>query len=328
MMDKKVKTKIIIGIIFSGFFLALAIRNVSFDHLLAAMSDANYLFLIPAVLLTLLVYWLRAVRWRYLLIPIKPVQNSQLFIITMIGFMVNNVLPVRMGELVRAYLLGKKENLSKSLSLATVVVERLLDSFAILSFSLPIIFIFSFPNWIKRVGIILLIFYAGIICFLFLLHYFSGKIIQILEKLIYPISVGLSQRVEHILKSFCQGLNLFKSRRQIFWIFFYSYSIWVGSALIVLLILHSFHFTLPFYAPFLVLAFIALGASIPSSPGFVGTLQFFCVTGLAFFGIPESEALGFSIVYHACQYIPITSIGLFFMWKNHLHFKELPKEKQ
>jgi len=327
-MDRKVKTKIIIGIIFSGFFLALAIRNVSFSQLLKAMADANYLFLIPAFLLTLLVYWLRAVRWRYLLIPIKPIRNNQLFIITMIGFMVNNVLPVRVGELVRAYLLGKQENLSKSLSLATVVVERLLDSFAILSLSLPILFIFSFPGWIKRVGIIFLIFYALIICFLFLLHYFSVPIIRILEKLIHPISVGFSNRIEHILESFCQGLNLFKFRKQIFWVFFYSYSIWLGASLIVLLVLYAFHFNFPFYAPFLILAFIALGAAIPSSPGFVGTLQFFCVTGLALFGIPESEALGFSIAYHASQYIPITSIGLFFMWKTNMHFKELPKEKR
>ncbi|RLC07525.1 MAG: UPF0104 family protein, partial [Deltaproteobacteria bacterium] len=102
-MNRGIKLKALIGIIFSGFFLAFAIRNVSLGQLGNAMSHANYFFLIPAVLLTLLVYWFRAIRWRYMLIPIKPIQNSQLFTITMIGFMVNNVLPLRIGEVVRAY---------------------------------------------------------------------------------------------------------------------------------------------------------------------------------------------------------------------------------
>ncbi|MBW1678592.1 MAG: flippase-like domain-containing protein [Deltaproteobacteria bacterium] len=326
-MNRGIKLKALIGIIFSGFFLAFAIRNVSFGQLGNAMSHANYLFLIPAVLLTLLVYWFRAIRWRYMLIYIKPIQNSQLFTITMIGFMVNNVLPVRIGEVVRAYLLGKRENLSKSLSLGTVVVERLLDSLTILSFAVPIIFLFSFPLWVKRVGIIFLVFSVGIVCFLFLFHYFSGKIIQSLQKLVAPISSSLSKRIGNMLTSFCEGLKIFKSKSQVFWICFYSYSIWIGASVIVLLILYSFHFTFPFYAPLFILAIIAMGAAIPSSPGFIGTLQFFCVAGLALFGIPESEALGFSIVYHASQYFPITLLGLFFMWKGRLGFKEITKKE-
>ncbi|MBN2468546.1 MAG: flippase-like domain-containing protein, partial [Deltaproteobacteria bacterium] len=305
----------------------LAVRNVRVDHLATALATANYLFLIPAVLLTLLVYWFRAVRWRYMLIPIKPVHDSQLFTITMIGFMANNILPVRIGELVRAYLLGKRENLSKSLSLGTVVVERLLDSLTIMSLSVPFVLFFAFPPWVKQVGIVFLVIYAGVISLLLLLYFFSEKITRVLERLLSPISPAFSDRIEHIVDSFCQGLTLFKSWRQVFWILVYSYFIWVGASLIVMLILYSFHFIVPLYAPFFMLAMITLGASIPSSPGFVGTLQFFCVAGLAFFGIPEGESLGFSIVYHASQYVPITVLGLFFMWKGHLRFKELPKEK-
>ncbi len=126
-----------------------------------------------------------------------------------------------------------------------------------------------------------------------------------------------------MLMSFCEGLKIFKTKKQVFWICCFSCFIWVGASLILMVFLYAFHINLPFYAPFLLLVIIATGVAIPSSPGFIGTLQFFCVTGLALFGVSKSESLGFSIVYHASQYIPVTLLGFFFMWKEHLHFKEI-----
>ena len=322
-MRTGVKLKIFLGISSSAFFLALALRNVSFTELLKALSRANYVFVIPALFLTFLGYWFRAIRWRYMLMPIKRITISQLFNVTVIGFMANNVLPVRIGELVRAYILGKKENLSKSLAFATIIIERLLDGLTILSFLIPIVLLFSFPRWLKQAGIVLLFFYITIIIFLLLLHFFSRQLIQTIWKLIAPFSPRLAQRLGRMLTSFCDGLKIFKTKKQIFWICCFSYGIWIGASLVFMVFLYAFHITFPFYAPFLLLVIIATGIAIPSSPGFIGTVQFFCVTGLAIFGVPESESLGFSIVYHASQYIPITLLGFFFMWKDHLHFKEI-----
>jgi hypothetical protein len=255
--------------------------------------------------------------------PIKPVKISQLFNITVIGFMVNNILPIRIGELVRAYILGKRESLSKSLAFATIIIERLLDGLTILSFLIPIVLLFSFPRWLKQTGIVFLILYLGVIGFLFLLNFFSQKIIQIFEKLVSPFSPRFAQRLGRMLMSFCEGLKIFKTKKQVFWICCFSCFIWVGSSLILMVFLYAFHINVPFYAPFLLLVIIATGVAIPSSPGFIGTLQFFCVTGLALFGVPKSESLAYSIVYHASQYIPVTLLGFFFMWKEHLHFKEI-----
>ena len=147
-----------------------------------------------------------------MLIPIKPVKVSQLFNITVIGFMANNILPVRIGELVRAYILGKREQLSKSLALATIIIERLLDGLTILSFLIPIVLFFSFPQWLRKAGLVFLILYVVIIAVLFLLNYFSQKIIQIIEKLIMPFSPCFAQRFEKILLSFCEGLKIFKTK--------------------------------------------------------------------------------------------------------------------
>ncbi|HNR11838.1 MAG TPA: lysylphosphatidylglycerol synthase transmembrane domain-containing protein [Thermodesulfobacteriota bacterium] len=323
---KKKTVRSLLGIAVSALLLLYVIRDVSIDQLAVSLVQANYYYIIPALPLTLVFYWLRAVRWHYLLKPIKPVPHSQLFSITIIGFMVNNVLPVRIGELVRAYLLGTRENLSKSLSLATIVIERILDGLAILSFLVPIILFFSFPLWLERVGIILLASYAVLIGFLVFLNSYRTSVVMVLQRIVSPLSLTMSHRIGMIVHSFCEGLKLFQSPSQLFWVFFYSYSIWIIAAGVIMLFLYSFHFSFPVHAPFLLLVIMALGAAIPSSPGFVGTLQFFCVTGLAFFGIPRSESLGFSIVYHACQYIPVTLLGFFFLSRSRLRLKEITNE--
>jgi uncharacterized protein (TIRG00374 family) len=307
----------------SAFFLKLALKDVRFTELLTALAQVNYCFIGPSLILTFFVYICRAIRWHYMLMPIKPVKISRLFNITVIGFMINNVLPGRIGEFARAYMLGKKECLSKSLAFATIIIERLLDGLTILSFLIPIVLVFSFPRWLKKGALILLILYLGVIFFLVLLNFFSQKIIHIFEKLVLPFSPRFAQRLGRMLLSFCEGLKIFKTKKQVFWICCFSCFIWVGSALIFLVFFYAFHINLPFYAPFLLLVVIATGVALPSSPGFFGTLQLACVAGLALFGVPKSESLGFSIVYHASQYIPVTLLGFFFMCKEHLHIKEI-----
>lgn len=327
-MQRGVKLKFFLGMAISILFLALALQNVSFAELIKALAQANYFFLIPSLILTFFAYFLRSIRWRYMLMPIKQISSSQLFEITIIGFMLNNILPVRIGEFARAYLLGKRERLSKSLSFATIIIERLLDGLTILSFLIPIVFFFPFPAWLKKAGFFLLIVYLAIIIFLFLLNFFSQKLIRLFEKSVLPFSPRFAERLKKMLLSFCEGLKIFKTRKQVFWICCLSVLVWGAAAFNLLVFFYAFHIKAPFYAPFLLLAVIATGVALPSSPGFIGTLQIACVAGLALFGVSKTEAFGFSIVYHASQYIPITLLGFFFMWKEHLRFQEITEEAE
>lgn len=133
-MKPDMKWKLWLGIGISVLFLFLAFRKVNLHELKKALESANYIYLIPAILLTILSLWIRAFRWQYILQPVREIRVSSLFSATMIGFMANNLLPVRLGEFVRAYTIGEKERISKSSSLATIVVERIFDGITILSF--------------------------------------------------------------------------------------------------------------------------------------------------------------------------------------------------
>jgi uncharacterized protein (TIRG00374 family) len=318
--------KAALGIVISAVLIWYAVRGVSLDELLDTVSEANYFYVLPALCLTILFYWLRAIRWRYMLVPIKPVKTSQLFAVTVIGFMVNNILPVRIGEVVRAYILGSRENLSKSLSLATIVVERILDGLTILAFLIPGLLLFSFPPLVKSAATALLLFYASLIMFLFLLTFYSAWVTRVVRRFVSPLSEKIADRLIMMLGSFCEGLRIFKTGPQIFWIFVYTLFIWVTASLIVMMFLYAFHFSVPLYAAFILLAIIAVGVALPAAPGFVGPLQMACIIGLAIFDIEKSDALGFSIVYHASQYFPVTLLGFYFMWRSHLHLKDITEK--
>jgi len=318
-----VKLKFIGGILISLVFLYLALRNVNYREILTSLERADYLYLIPVIALVLLTMWLRAMRWRYLFEPIKSIDNHSLFSAVMIGFMTNNVLPARIGEFVRAYAIGRKENLSKSLSFATIIVERIFDGFTLLGFLLVTLIFFPLPDWSKKAGILAFIFYLLIVFFFFLLKRYEEGILKFLNHVIAPVSERLSLKTNQLLGSFVSGFHVLKGKRQVAFIVFYSISIWVVYAILTFLVFVAFHFKLPLYAPFLFMVILTFGVMIPSSPGFIGTFQFFCVTGLSFWGIREGDALGFSLVYHASQYFPVTLLGLFYLWKDSISLKDL-----
>ena len=134
-----------IGFLISAAILFLAFHRIDFRLLLENLQKANYLYLVPIVVVIFLSMALRALRWGYLLLPIKRVGFPNLFAGILIGFMANNVLPVRMGEFVRAYIIGRSEQIRKSASFGTVVVERLFDGFTVLGLLVVVLTFLHLP---------------------------------------------------------------------------------------------------------------------------------------------------------------------------------------
>src|SRR3990172_8741003 len=124
--------RILIGFLLAAIFLYFFLRNIDLRELWRATKQGNLSLLLLSALLTLFNYFFRAVRWRYFLLPIKDTGTWNRFTATVIGFAANTIFPAKLGELVRPYLLGTKENISKSAALATVVVERVFDILCIL----------------------------------------------------------------------------------------------------------------------------------------------------------------------------------------------------
>lgn len=324
------KKKTIAGILISVVFLYFAFRKVDYDELSTALVGAQYLYLIPVGFLAVISLFIRALRWRYLLLPIKRISFKSLFTTASIGLMVNNLLPARLGEFVRAYLIGERENISKSASLATIVIERIFDGLAVLVF---LIYAFvqrtiDFPHWFNKTVYIVIAVYGLAIIFLVLLRIRRDNAMEIAAFLTRPLPVRGRTKVANALNSFVHGLEIIHNFRELAISFVLSILVWLPNVLIIYMLLQAFGIDLPLHSASVIFIIITIGIMIPSAPGFVGTIQYCSIIGLAIFSVPKSLALSFSIVYHIAVFIPITGTGLICLLIQGVSFKELRKLKK
>jgi uncharacterized protein (TIRG00374 family) len=333
-----VKIRVTIGIVFSVVFLYLAFRQVNVQEMLAALKGANYLWLAPAVLFLFASLILRAIRWGYFVEPLKKVKFHSLFSAMMIGYAANNVLPLRLGEFMRAYAIGKSQRISKSSAFATVIVERLIDVLSLLLILAVTILLFSKQQSISNNNDIVLIKNSGYIIFgltisviftMVLLMERTETTIRILQRLLPERIFNIVQK---IIRSFLQGFTVFKRSEHYLSIFLLSIMLWILYAGILYVSFFAFDFhtisDINVLASLVVLVTVSIGIMIPSSPGYVGTYHYFCMQSLSLFNVPQSDALSFAIITHLLSNIPLTVVGLIYFWKENVHFADALAEKE
>jgi len=320
-----VNWKLWVGIVISGLLLFFAARNVDLQSLLSILKEVHYWYLVPVVFFTVLCMWIRALRWHFLLQPIKRIPIGDLFSATMIGFMANNLFPARFGELVRALTIGKKANIGRSASFATIVLERVFDGFTILIFLIILLLFFPIPlpHWLGRATKLAVGIYALVLLFLIGLRIQTTRFMALFRLILKPLPQKIHERILHIIKSFVSGLQILHDAKNIIIASFLSLLVWTTAALSVYFLILAFDFHLPVYSAFFLQIILCLGVALPSAPGYIGTIQFVCVTGLALFGIEHDSAFSFSLLYHAGQFIPITGIGLVYFFMEGFTFGQM-----
>ncbi len=322
------KRKVFIGIVISAIFILLAFREVDFQEMLQTLKNAKYIWLIPAISFMLFSHWARAVRWRYILAPIQNVNVHPLFSALMIGYAANNIFPLRLGEFLRAFAIGKTQQISKSSAFATVIVERLIDILSLLVLLSCAVLFFPLPDIIKNSGYFIFIITISAIIFIVLLMEKTESTIRILGKI---LPSRIFNFVQKVVRSFLQGFTVLKKTDHYLTIIILSILVWVLYIGTVYTSFFAFDFpqkyNINLFSSLIVLVIVSIGIMIPSSPGFVGTYHWFCMKSLSLFGVPESEALSFAVISHAMNTIPFTVIGLFYFWKENLHFSDAVVEQ-
>lgn len=315
--------KLVLGLVVSAGFLVLAFWNVSLREMGQAFREVRLWWLVPATLTLFVRFWLTAIRWRILLLPTKRVGLHRLFSVTMIGFMANNVLPARIGEFVKAYALGKTEQLSKSLSFATIVIERLFDGFTMVLFLLLSILWSPVPPLIKQATIASFALYVVVLGGMAGLHHRPQVATRWAVGGLRLLPERMRGGALRLLDSFTQGLGVLGKGGQVLLVAVASLLIWSVVTAGAYLTFLAFDLSLPPVAALVLVAFLAIGVTLPSSPGYVGPFQYFSVLALGLYGVGESRALAFSFVYHAIQFIPITVVGLIYLWVENLSLHEI-----
>lgn len=321
----KLDKRFIASLFISAVFILLAVSKVDFGETWRSMRQADYLYVIPSAAAVIASLFIRAMRWKLFLSPIKLISTRSLFAATMIGAMGNNVLPARLGEVVRADAIGRKEQVSRSASFATIVVERMVDLFTVLLFLGIVIVYVPFPTEIKTGGYTMLAVSLAALGFLLFLRVKAASALRLLRFVCRPLPERVRPRIESMMMSFVDGLEILTRGRHMPAIAFLSLLIWISLTASILFMFMAFGWDLPADASIVVLVATAFGVMIPAAPGFVGTFHVSCQLALALYGIDRASALGYSIVLHATQWVPVTSIGLVFFVTSNLSFKDIER---
>ncbi|ACM21720.1 membrane protein, putative [Geotalea daltonii FRC-32] len=330
MSGKTIDKKLLAGVGISLCFMVLLFRKIDFDKVLEAFRAMDYRYLLPVVFLTFVSYYLRAVRWKYLLLPIKRTVMANLFPATIIGYMANNILPARLGEFVRAYVLGQKEEIETSAVFATLVVDRLFDGFTVLLILLITFFTVKLPAGMENVqdglkmgGYVTLGVYLVVLAFLFLLKKRTMRTIHVVGVLLRPFPAKVSEKVIPLLGSFISGIRLSSRPSEILILLFTSFAVWATCIWPLHLILQSFNITLPITASMLIMVFLVFAVMVPASPGYVGTYHAACVYGLMAFNISKEQSLSVALVMHGTGFFPVIVAGFYYLWRDKVSLKKI-----
>lgn len=316
-----------LGIAVSLLFAGLFIYRVDPRHMVRALVEADYFLAIPGALIYAAAMFLRSIRWRYLVRPIVKTSAPRLFPILVIGYTVSNLLPLRVGELVRAYYLGEEEKVSKTAALATVVVERVFDGLTLLFL---IVVVSLFTPILGRLGTLEYSGFSGLVIILALsLPFLLG--IAVLLAAVYFQKVAqkllglLPRRANELGVLFISGLEALRGVKSLANIFVLSIVVWLADGMVFWVMGHAFGLPellgsrvalLP--AALLTMALANLVTALPSSSGGVGPFEFFAQSVLAFLGVPLAVASAYAIAVHAVLILPMTAVGLGFLWWRHL----------
>ena len=311
----KTKINVILGLLVGLIFVWLAFRGTDIEGIKSSFKSANYLYLIPIVLLSVVVLMLRSYRWGVILEPLEKIDQRTLFSITAVGFMAISLLPVRTGEFVRPYLISRKSSIRIGSALATIVVERIFDMLTLMMVLLLILMMVELPEWIFRSACSILLI---IIPLLFILIFMAVKrdaSVKGVDRIIRVLPEALSSRLMRLFHSFLDGLQILPDLKKTFYLAFLSILIWSLVAFATYILFSSFESMsgLSMAAAYTVLIITALGVTLPTAPGFVGNYHYSCVLALTLFGIPKNDALTFAILLHFIQVMVTILLGLIYL---------------
>jgi hypothetical protein len=293
------------------------------------LKTARYWWLIPGVGVYFIGVWVRSWRWHYLLRPVKAISTPKMFPIVAIGYMGNNIYPARAGEILRAVILKRKEDISISASLATIVVERVFDGVVMLGFvflNLPELATLTgtsgFIGNIQTLALWGAAAFLGVLGVFLVAAMFPTQAEKVIMKLIQVlVPEKFREKTNEIVLRFLNGLESLRSPREAVMVLLTSIVIWLLETGKYWFVMQAFNFEVSFFALMLMNGIVNLATTIPSAPGYVGTFDAPGIAVLTAYGVEQGIAAGYTLVLHAALWLPITLLGGYFMLREGIRWQ-------
>jgi uncharacterized protein (TIRG00374 family) len=327
----KGRARVAVSLAVTAFFLWLALRGVDWPEVWTHLRDARWGYLAVSIVVSILAIHVRALRWRSLLAPLDPNVALQPRVAgTAIGFAANNLIPARVGELVRAVVCGKLARLPVSGVFATLVVERVLDGLVTVGLLFTVMALPGFPSPEKAAPVLtgmrvlaLLMGIAGV--GMIVLAMMPARSLALVEAVGARVLPARARRPAlKLVEGFIGGLGVLRNPRLLAVSLGWAVFQWLFISLSIYFGFRAFGITEPGYRGALFLqSAINLAVAVPSSPGFFGPLEAAARYGLGLWGVDPSRAASFAIGYHLGGFIPVTLLGLWYVQKLDLSWREL-----
>ncbi len=323
-------------------FLFLMVYQVDLGEIRTALAEANYFYVIPAVAVYFVAVYFRGMRWKYLLSPLREFRISRLYPVIVIGYMANNVLPMRLGELVRAYYLARREDFGTGPSLATIGVERVYDGLTLMflvAVSAPILLA---TGWFDAAGtairtawtVVIVAGTFGFLCALGSLTLLASwrNATDVVARLAYvvPEKYGREKTLRFI-ETFLEGLKILSSPRKHLSLFLLSLPVWFGEVGVYLITAHAFDLHLVFGPLWVLVIAIALltatsnlATGVPSVIGGIGPFEVVAQQTLLALGVSASVGAAYATFVHiVVLWLPVNLVGLFILLRQNLSLSQL-----
>ncbi len=322
-------------------FLDLTFHNIDFGKFIKSFGYVDLKFFVIIIFLIYFAIFLRGYKWKYLLRHIKKISLINLFKATLVGFMGNAIFPARLGELLRAFVLGKYEKISRITAFSSIILERIFDGLIIAGLFLYILIFNPIKNpYFVKAGItasgIYIILVLAIVIF-----YFNYEMFYKLFTSIKFLDQSYREKILKFLNAFYVGLHIFKNLKDLLLFIILTISIWIIYIIETYLFLKSMNLIATFFqatnysAIFLSILFtfiMTIGVAIPSGPGAAGPFQASIVFTFILL-LPQimknpdnyNYIASFSMFVWCIQIVPVSIGGLYVVIKDGIKIKKIGK---
>jgi len=315
--------KFILGVLISVIGLYYAFRQINFWELWISIKNVNFILVILAIVILLLSNVIRAWRWQILVKPIKDVSFEPAFSSIMIGYFGNSVLPFRMGEFLRAFVVADKTSLTASTAFGTIVIERILDFIGLSIVILLIMTVYPLTSVGGSIIIGVIVLSLTAFIFFFLFGGFKSSLLVKIEKSSL-LRIGLLHKILLFIKNFLDGATTIRATNKLGIILLYTLIIWIMYYCSTYLATIATGIELEWFGFGVLLISTTLAISVPAAPGYVGTYHAAAVYILTnLFDVGRSNAQAAAIILHAVGTIPIVIIGAGYFLNSSVNFKDI-----
>ncbi|HWH44546.1 MAG TPA: lysylphosphatidylglycerol synthase transmembrane domain-containing protein [Thermoleophilaceae bacterium] len=300
----------VVGLVVSAVCIWLATRNISLSQVGDSLREAEYAWLVPAVVLTYATIVLRGIRWRLLFHDRSLVAASESTAAVNVGLMFNNVLPSRAGEIPRVLGLRRVTGLSAFEIGMTVLVERAIDVFVIAVIGLAIWPALPDRAWVTALGFFCLAVIVACAIFILLLAIFRRRLVTVLERLLLKLPFLSDARAQTVHEALRAGMRIMLRPRALAEAVGVSFLLWGVAGLATWSLFPAFDLSLDSAAPWLVLVANTFALTVPSSSGSIGVYEASVQAALVAYGVSKSAALSYALVLHAVNFFPVILSGV------------------